>query len=81
MQNSTTSKLLPPKKYAALAIDFLIVGGGIAGLASAIALTRIGHRVTVLERDATVDHVRHSPSYSVDIDGTDNHRRRPGEAA
>ncbi|KAJ3533645.1 hypothetical protein NMY22_g7250 [Coprinellus aureogranulatus] len=53
---SYPSKLLPPKKYAALPIDFLVVGGGIAGLASAIALTRIGHRVTVLERDATVDH-------------------------
>lgn len=31
-------------------IDFLIVGGGITGLACALALRRIGHRVTVLER-------------------------------
>ncbi|KAI5983421.1 hypothetical protein EDD15DRAFT_1898137 [Pisolithus albus] len=33
-----------------LLIDFLIVGGGITGLACALALRRIGHRVTVLER-------------------------------
>ncbi|KAI6112191.1 hypothetical protein EV401DRAFT_2058917 [Pisolithus croceorrhizus] len=31
-------------------IDFLIVGGGITGLACALALRRIGHRVIVLER-------------------------------
>lgn len=57
MQPSTPFKMLPPKKYAALPIDFVIVGGGIAGLSSAIALSRVGHRVTVLERERTVDHV------------------------
>ncbi|GBE88413.1 hypothetical protein SCP_1302280 [Sparassis crispa] len=36
---------------AHLAIDFLIVGGGLSGLACAIALTRAGHRVVVLERE------------------------------
>ncbi|CCL99274.1 uncharacterized protein FIBRA_01289 [Fibroporia radiculosa] len=35
---------------ASLSIDFLIVGGGVAGLTSAIALTRAGHRVLVLEK-------------------------------
>ncbi|KAH9948607.1 FAD/NAD-P-binding domain-containing protein [Amylocystis lapponica] len=35
---------------ATLAIDFVIVGGGIAGLASAFALARAGHRAVVLEK-------------------------------
>ncbi|KAH9933558.1 FAD/NAD-P-binding domain-containing protein [Epithele typhae] len=33
-----------------LPIDFVIVGGGLAGLSCALALRRVGHRVTVLER-------------------------------
>ncbi|KAJ7711130.1 hypothetical protein B0H14DRAFT_3902606 [Mycena olivaceomarginata] len=37
-------------RQAALKIDVLIVGGGIAGLACAYTLGRIGHRVRVLER-------------------------------
>src|SRR5215210_5677926 len=31
----------------------VVVGAGIGGLASALALTRTGHDVTLLERDAT----------------------------
>lgn len=31
----------------------IVVGAGVAGLASALGLARTGHRVTVLERDAT----------------------------
>ncbi|KAF8423759.1 hypothetical protein L210DRAFT_3355664, partial [Boletus edulis BED1] len=31
------------------AIDFLVVGGGLAGLSCALALRRVGHRVVVLE--------------------------------
>ncbi|PCH42535.1 FAD/NAD(P)-binding domain-containing protein [Wolfiporia cocos MD-104 SS10] len=45
----SSEKCTAPVK-ASLALDFLIVGGGIAGLASALALTRMGHRVTVLEK-------------------------------
>ncbi|KAF8892106.1 hypothetical protein BD779DRAFT_1670451 [Infundibulicybe gibba] len=37
-------------KIASLQIDFLIIGGGIAGLASAFALCQAGHRVRVLEK-------------------------------
>ena len=35
------------------AADVVVVGGGVAGLASALALARQGRSVTVLERDAT----------------------------
>ncbi|CCM06603.1 uncharacterized protein FIBRA_08882 [Fibroporia radiculosa] len=35
---------------APLALDILIVGGGISGLASAIALSRAGHKILVLEQ-------------------------------
>ena len=31
-------------------IDFLIIGGGVAGLCSAISLTQVGHRVTLFEQ-------------------------------
>src|SRR3954452_23955204 len=31
----------------------IVIGAGVAGLGSALALSRAGHRVTVLERDAT----------------------------
>jgi 2-polyprenyl-6-methoxyphenol hydroxylase-like FAD-dependent oxidoreductase len=33
--------------------DVVVIGAGVAGLGSALALSRDGHRVTVLERDAT----------------------------
>ncbi|KAG1834961.1 hypothetical protein DFJ58DRAFT_868483 [Suillus subalutaceus] len=40
---------------AELTIKFLIVGGGIAGLACAIALRRVGHHVVVLEQYSDID--------------------------
>lgn len=36
----------------------LIVGAGLAGLASALALHQAGHRITVLERMAELGQVR-----------------------
>ncbi|KAF8912334.1 hypothetical protein CPB85DRAFT_1252794 [Mucidula mucida] len=42
-------------KQAALPIDFVIVGGGITGFSTAIALRRVGHRVLVLEKDEDVN--------------------------
>ncbi|TFY51204.1 hypothetical protein EVG20_g11113, partial [Dentipellis fragilis] len=46
-----------PKKTA-LAIDFVVIGGGVAGLACAVALRRVGHRVTVVEKETRIDGVR-----------------------
>jgi choline dehydrogenase-like flavoprotein len=34
----------------------VVVGGGVGGLAAALALGRAGHRVTVLERDLLPEH-------------------------
>lgn len=45
----------PAPKKAKLIIDFCIVGGGVAGLSTAIALRRVGHRVLVLERCSNLD--------------------------
>ncbi|KAI0689215.1 hypothetical protein C8T65DRAFT_110422 [Cerioporus squamosus] len=47
MQQETTTHRLPQTGFP---ISFVIVGGGIAGLACALALRRVGHRVVVLER-------------------------------
>ncbi|KZT09779.1 FAD/NAD(P)-binding domain-containing protein [Laetiporus sulphureus 93-53] len=42
-----------------LSVDFLVVGGGIAGLSVALGLTRIGHRVLVLEKGDGISNVGH----------------------
>ncbi|KAF8155334.1 hypothetical protein K438DRAFT_356212 [Mycena galopus ATCC 62051] len=44
----------PTTMQAALAIDFLIIGAGVSGLACAMALRRVGHRVVVIERETQI---------------------------
>ena len=34
-------------------LNVIIVGGGVSGLGTALALTRAGHQITVIERDNT----------------------------
>jgi salicylate hydroxylase len=51
-------KVKPARHTASLSVDFIVVGAGIAGLASAIALRRVGHRVSVLEKHDSITKVR-----------------------
>ncbi|KAJ7239371.1 hypothetical protein B0H12DRAFT_80060 [Mycena haematopus] len=44
----------PASTQATLAIDFLIIGAGVSGLACAMALRRVGHRVVVVEREKEI---------------------------
>ena len=34
-------------------MDVVVIGAGVGGLGSALAFSRRGHRVTIVERDAT----------------------------
>ncbi|EAU85110.2 hypothetical protein CC1G_08083 [Coprinopsis cinerea okayama7 len=78
-------KLTTAKKEAALPIHFIVVGGGIAGLSCAVALRRVGHRVTVLERHPDVFQAvggcRMAPNLSKILFhwGLENECRRIGE--
>lgn len=47
-----------PGGLAQTTLKFVIAGGGIAGLAAAIALRHSGHEVTILERMPVVREVR-----------------------
>lgn len=51
------AKLTPP-----LRLRFLIIGGGLAGVTSAIALVKKGHDATVLETQTTFSEVIWYPS-------------------
>ncbi|TCD71266.1 hypothetical protein EIP91_011745 [Steccherinum ochraceum] len=46
--------------HALLSIHFIIVGGGASGLCAALSLTRIGHKVTLLEQDETFEQATQS---------------------
>ncbi|KDQ27022.1 hypothetical protein PLEOSDRAFT_176495 [Pleurotus ostreatus PC15] len=43
------------QRQANLTIDTIVIGGSIAGLATAYALSRVGHRVHVLEKAPSID--------------------------
>ncbi|KAI0314334.1 hypothetical protein OF83DRAFT_1174843 [Amylostereum chailletii] len=46
-----------PVKPAPKSIDFLIIGGGLTGLMCAITLRTVGHRVTLVEKAASVEEI------------------------
>ena len=50
-----TTESKPLGSYPSSGIDVLIVGTGLAGLTAAIECTRKGHKVQVLERNATIN--------------------------
>ncbi|KAG7448109.1 FAD/NAD(P)-binding domain-containing protein [Guyanagaster necrorhizus] len=52
-----------------LTINFVIIGGGIAGLTAALALSSVGHKVTVIEKRGTLEQgteggIRMAPNFS-----------------
>ena len=65
-------KVKPARHTASLSVDFLIIGAGIAGLASAIALRRVGHRVSVLEKHDSIAKVRRSRPLQIRVTGADD---------
>ncbi|PFH48582.1 hypothetical protein AMATHDRAFT_149553 [Amanita thiersii Skay4041] len=53
--------IVPELRKAAISLNIVVVGAGIAGIATAYALRRVGHDVTVLEQNDTLIKVRVSP--------------------
>jgi heterodisulfide reductase subunit A-like polyferredoxin len=43
-----------PSKQTTLSITFLVIGAGVSGLACAMALRRVGHKVVVIEREKKI---------------------------
>ena len=63
--SSLESKISPPPPR--LSIEFVIVGGAIAGITAAVSLARAGHKVTLLDNDPNLFKVRTRPSCSPNI--------------
>lgn len=67
--SSLESKISPPPPR--LSIEFVIVGGAIAGITAAVSLARAGHKVTLLDNDPNLFKVRTrrycSPNININI--------------
>jgi len=57
---SLEDKIQVPLDTAKVRLNVLVVGAGLGGLATAIALSRKGHSVTVLEQAPALGEVRFS---------------------
>ncbi|KAJ7113174.1 hypothetical protein C8R44DRAFT_741506 [Mycena epipterygia] len=66
--NSETPPQLP--RQTVLAIDFVIIGAGITGLACTTALRRVGHRILVIEQKENIDVVAMFIADTTDIKAT-----------
>ena len=59
MERTLSSQQRHSARQTKPSCNVLIVGAGLAGLATAIAIRRTGHQVTVLERMPELHEVKH----------------------